>query len=66
MGCCCCCCGSIYIKRVMCARARAYTPPQPWLSNRVVKKGQKKTLEHSPTFPTAHNSCGNQMISNTP
>lgn len=37
-----------------CARARAYTPPKSWLSNRNHIKGQKKTLEHPPTLPTAH------------
>ena len=56
----------IYIKRVRRARARAYTPPGAWLSSRVTQKGQKKTLEHSPTLPTAHKSCGNQKISDTP
>ena len=33
---------------------------------RSIKKGKKKTLEHSPTLTTAHEETGNQMISDTP
>nr|DAL05820.1 MAG TPA: hypothetical protein [Caudoviricetes sp.] len=56
----------IYIKRVRRARARVYTPTPHGCQIVSHKKGKKKTLEHSPTLPTAHNSCGNQTISNTP
>ena len=35
--------GGLYLREArMRARARAYTPPPAWLSNRVVKKGEKK------------------------
>jgi hypothetical protein len=47
------------------AHARVYTT-----TSMVVKschiKGQKKTLEHSPTHPTDHKETGNRMISETP
>lgn len=57
---------SIYIKRVRRARARAYIPHPGMVVKSNHIKGQKKTLEHSPTLTTAHRRRGNQMISNTP
>nr|DAQ35106.1 MAG TPA: hypothetical protein [Caudoviricetes sp.] len=65
MGCCCCCWVYIYKARDVRVRARVYTT-RGMVVKSCREKGHKKTLEHSPTFPTAHSSCGNRMISDTP
>ena len=56
----------LYIKRVRRARARVYTTTSMVVKPCSHKKGQKKTLEHSPTLATAYKELGNQMISDTP
>nr|DAZ79698.1 MAG TPA: hypothetical protein [Caudoviricetes sp.] len=58
---------SIYIRGARTrARARVYTITGMVVKGVSRKKRQKKTLEHSPTLPTAHRRCENQMISVTP